>query len=202
MHRGNVYNSYQISILMSINVFIIHGTGGNPNGNWFPWLKKELEKLNYKVFIPKFPTPKDQNLDKWLKILNNHNKDIDENTIFIGHSLGSAFILDYLERSSKKIKSAYLIAGFIGFLNNKHFDDLNGSFTNKDFNWDKIMKNCSKFYIISSDNDPYVPLAKGKELANKLDSNLILIKNAGHINSDSGFIKFDFLLDKISKKLQ
>ena len=64
------------------------------------------------------------------------------------------------------------------------------------------MKNCSKFYIISSDNDPYVPLAKGKELANKLDSNLILIKNAGHINSDSGFIKFDFLLDKISKKLQ
>src|SRR3989338_4142675 len=39
------------------NVFIFHGTGGYPEENWFPWLKKELEELECKVIIPKFPSP-------------------------------------------------------------------------------------------------------------------------------------------------
>jgi len=38
------------------NAFIIHGTGGYPEENWFPWLKKKLEEFNYKVFVPQFPT--------------------------------------------------------------------------------------------------------------------------------------------------
>jgi predicted alpha/beta hydrolase family esterase len=44
------------------NIFIIHGSYGNPDENWFPWLKKELEQEGHKVFVPKFPTPEDQSL--------------------------------------------------------------------------------------------------------------------------------------------
>lgn len=47
--------------------FIIHGVGGHPEENWFPWLKKELEKIGYRVFVPKFPTPEGQTLTNWLK---------------------------------------------------------------------------------------------------------------------------------------
>ena len=44
---------------------IIHGSYGSPDENWFPWLKKELQKIGYKVFVPAFPTPKNQKLGVW-----------------------------------------------------------------------------------------------------------------------------------------
>lgn len=186
-------------------VFIIHGTGGNPKGNWFPWLKSTLELLGCEVFVPELPTPKDQNLNNWISSFQakGYLDKIDENSIFVGHSLGPAFILSVLEslKLSKPIKACFFVSGFIGLLNNKTFDDLNKTFTTKKFDWTKIKKNCKRFYIINSDNDPYVPLMKGKELADKLNCKLSVVKNAGHINQESGHITFDFLLDKIKKEL-
>lgn len=34
---------------------IFHGAFGSKTGNWFPWLKTELEKLNQDVILEQFP---------------------------------------------------------------------------------------------------------------------------------------------------
>jgi len=181
--------------------FIIHGSYGNPNENWFPWLKKELESEGHTVFLPKFPTPEDQSLESWLKIFENYNQQVDNNTIFIGHSLGPAFILSILEKLDlpKPIKACYFISGFLRELGNKEFDDINKTFTNKNFDWKKIKKNCKEFYIYHSDNDPYVPLEKSEELAKNLGTSPIIIKGAGHFNEGSGYTKFERLLEYIKE---
>ncbi len=101
---------------------IIHGTYGSPNENWFPWLKVELKKIGWRVFTPKFPTPKNQSLATWLEAFAEYEQYINEDTIFVGHSLGPAFILRILEQANAKIQSAYLISGFTGLLNNPTFD--------------------------------------------------------------------------------
>jgi serine hydrolase len=177
------------------SAFIIHGTYGNSKENWFPWLKQELEKSDYKVVIPDFPTPENQTLENWLNIFKKHEKDLNEKTILIGHSLGCAFILTLLEKH--QAKAAYLVSAFIGTLDICDIDELNFSFTEKKFDRNKIKSNCNKFTLFHSDNDPYVPLKKAEELKNKLDAKLIMINQAGHFNEKSGYKKFEEIKNKI-----
>lgn len=182
-------------------IFIIHGTEGYPEENWFPWLKKELEKLGHKVFVPQFPTPEGQTLENWLKVMENYKEQINKDTILVGHSIGCAFIINFLEKINKQIKAAFLVAGFLKKLNKPEYIELNKTFVNKTFDWDKIKQNCKEFYVFNSDNDPNVPLEKGQELAQKLDTDLILIKNAGHFNKAAGYLKFEELLSEIKEIL-
>lgn len=181
------------------NIVIIHGTGGDPQGNWFPWLKTELEKSGHRVYVPRFPTPQKQTLETWLNVFGGYEKYLDENAIIIGHSLGAAFLLSIIEKLDHPIKAAYLVSGFIGLINNLAFDELNRTFTVRDFNWTKIRHDCEEFYVISSDNDPFVPVQKGEELAKNLNVKMIILGGAGHINKDSGYVKFELLLNLILK---
>jgi predicted alpha/beta hydrolase family esterase len=173
-----------------MNAIIIHGTGGSPEGNWFPWLMTELEKKGYTVHIPRFPTPDGQNLEAWLEAFKPYEQYMGD-CIIIGHSLGPAFILTLLE--THKAKAAYLVSGFLGLLHNPSFDELNKTFMDKDFDFEEIKKNCPHFTIINSDNDPYVPLDKGREISNLLQCPLIILKGAGHINSEVGITEFPLL---------
>jgi uncharacterized protein len=180
------------------SAFIIHGAYGNPQENWFPWLAMELEYQGFNVYAPKFPTPERQSLEEWYAILKPYESHINEQTIMIGHSLGPSFILTILERVNTPIKACFFVAPFIGLLNNLDFDEINKTFVEKDFDWRKINSNCKKFSLYSSDDDPYVPLDKGKFLSDKLKSNLNVITHAGHFNKSSGYLSFPKLLHDIS----
>ncbi len=177
-------------------VFIIHGAYGDGNENWIPWLKGNLEKLGFEVVVPKFPTPEDQTLENWFKVFDLYSKKVDSKTIFVGHSLGCPFILNLFEKYDFKTKSCFLVAGFAELLD-QPIDKINKTFVDRDFDWEKIKDSCKNFYLFNSDDDPYVPLEKGKELAKKLSGELVVVKGAGHFNEKAGFLRFDELLEKI-----
>ena len=180
-------------------IFIIHGAYGSPEENWFPWLKKELEAEGHTVFTPTFPTPEGQNLESWTAIISQYKQDIDKNTIFIGHSVAVAFILQLLETTP--VKAAVFVSGWTGPLGNPTFDTINKTITNRTFDFKAIQKNCSTFLIYHSDNDPYVSLELGKELAEKLEVKLTLISGAGHFNKDSDYTTFERLLTDLKEIL-
>ena len=179
-----------------MNFIIIHGVYANPQSNWFPWLKNKLETNGHEVIIPKFPTPLNQNLESWLRVMNKFEDKVGKETILIGHSLGAAFILDYLEQANKKIKAAFLVSGFHRQLGSP-YDEINKTFVDKDFDWEKIRKNCGKFFLFCSDNDQYISLDVSKELAKKLGAEINLIKNGSHLNKEAGFKEFPFLAEKL-----
>jgi predicted alpha/beta hydrolase family esterase len=178
-------------------IIIIHGTMGSPSGNWFPWLSSQLSSNDTKVIIPKMPTPENQSLSSWFESYNSKVGMLSSEDIIIGHSLGAVFLLRLLEKSETKIKAGILVSGFTGYLNLADFDKLNSSFIEEQFNWSEIKSKADKIISIHSDKDPYIPMSQSIELSNKLSISSTIIPNAGHLNSESGYDKFPFLLSLV-----
>jgi len=178
-------------------VIIIHGTTGSPDENWYPWLKRELLSRGHSVLVPRFPTPQGQSLAAWKEAFYNQVASLDSQMVLVGHSLGAGFILTLLEESSIPILATFFICGFLGKLGLPEFDILNESFVCRDFDWRKISLNCGDCFVVNSDNDPYVHLSKGEELAQKLKVPLTVLSGAKHINEAAGYTSFPFILQKI-----
>lgn len=184
-----------------VKVVIIHGSYGTPEENWFPWLADMVEKKGYEAIRPKLPTPENQNLDNWRKEFKKQVGELDEDMILVGHSLAPGFILNLLEESSNKVFATFMVSCFLGKLGLEDFDPINSTFVCKDFDWEKIKENAGEIYIYNSDNDPYVPLEKGQQIADNLGVKLNVIKNGGHINKGAGFEEFPQLFNDISNKI-
>lgn len=178
-------------------VFIIHGTWGSPEDNWFPWMKIRLESQWYRVFIPKFPTPHNQSIDSWMNEFEQYKKHINKDTIFIAHSVWPAFVLSVLESLNTSVKACYFASGFLELLQLPEFDILNETITSKQFNWEKIHENCKYFYMCHGWDDPYVPFHSAEILADNLKVEIDMIKWGWHLNDESGYSEFEYLLGKI-----
>jgi predicted alpha/beta hydrolase family esterase len=183
---------------MATRVFIFHGTEGYPEENWFPWMKSELEKKGCEVIVPHFPSPPviAAKIIEWFDVLNPYIHDMDEDTIIIGHSLGGVFTLRVLEKLNHPIKAAFFTGTPVGVRPILNYER-DAAFSGFDFDWPTIRSNASHFEVYQSDDDPYVGLDNGKELAKHLDVALNFIPNAGHFNKTAGYLTFEALRDKI-----
>lgn len=179
-------------------IFVFHGVGGHSKENWFPWLKESLEAENHQVIVPDLPHPDHPTLTEWINDFKQHEELMDENTIFVGHSLGGAFALRLLEKAQKPIRATFLIASVWGVMGNQ-FDPLMTTFTVPPYDWNSIKQRSKFFSVIHSDNDPYIRLSQAEELAKNLGITLTLIKGGGHFNEAAGYRDFPFLLSEITR---
>ncbi len=162
---------------------------------FLPVAEKKAWKKGHKVYAPFFPTPLGQTLDNWMNEFEPYWQYVNEETAFVGRSIGPAFILRLLEKSRVNVKAAFLVAGFCSDLGVHEFRPLIRTFIGKPFKWGKIKANCEKFFVYNADNDRFVPLKNGRELAKRLGTRIILVKGADHF----GLRKFPQLLNGIKK---
>ena len=183
---------------MKANVFIFHGTEGYPEENWFPWMKEKLEAEGCRVTVPQFPSPPGLpcKILEWFDVLKKYEKEITENTILIGHSLGGLFTLRILGKLNHPIRAAVFVGTPIGVGRILNYDRDN-SFGGFNFDWEGIKSKAKNFIVYQSDTDPYVGLENGEELAKKLGVELTFIANAGHFNKKAGYTQFPHLLEKL-----
>ena len=91
-----------------MKAILIHGNGDSkPIDNWFPYLKRELEKMGTKVEAPQFPYTELARSSYWLPFL--EKLKADENTIIVGHSSGAIAAMRYAE-THRILGSAFIEA--------------------------------------------------------------------------------------------
>lgn len=187
---------------MKPKIFIFHGTEGHPQENWFAWLKQELEAKGYEVTVPQFPSPPvvPAKISEWFDVLKEYENDITENTVIIGHSLGGIFTLRVLEKLNHPVKAAFFVGAPIGVRPILNYDR-DKAFSGFDFDWENIKEKAQDFVVYQSDDDPYVGLDNGKELAKNLGVELSFIPNAGHFNKRAGYTEFEDLKNKLLQLL-
>ena len=133
---------------------LLHGYTGSPETNFFPWLKSELEKTGSEVIVPKLPNSDDPKVYNQVEAVLS-SVDFDENTVVVGHSLGSIVALKILEKLEKPIHKTVLVASF----GENNFLDEN--FPEYAFDWKfdslKINQNGGEIIILRDTTDDVVP---------------------------------------------
>lgn len=179
---------------------ILHGTDATHTKNWFPWLKTELEKLGYEVWVPDLPGAKQPNVERYNKFLLGSGWDF-HNNLIIGHSAGAVEVLNLLENlpGNVKVDTAIMVAVFKGDLGWQVLHNLR----DLDFNYKKIRQKAKQLIVIHSDDDPYCPLEGAREIAEQLGAQLEVFHGMKHFskNTDPRFIKFPELLKLIKEQI-
>ncbi len=101
------------------NVIIIHGCPRDAekamgpkartyDKHWIPWIKKELVKKGIKTETPLMPEPWAPDYSKFKQEFEKY--EVGENTILVGHSCGTAFLVRWLGETKRKIVKLVLVA--------------------------------------------------------------------------------------------
>ncbi|MDE2019637.1 MAG: serine hydrolase family protein [Patescibacteria group bacterium] len=190
---------------MQKRVFIVHGWDGYPEEGWFPWLKKELEAKGFSVVVPQLPKADEPRINNWVPELKRAVGNPDEQTYFVGHSMGCQTIARYLETLSEDVKvgGVVFVAGFFKKLTNLENDNVVKSVSDEwlktPVNLRAISKHIKTSIAIFSDNDPYVPIENKDDFAGILGSEVIIEHSKNHFSGSTGTTQLPIALESVLK---
>ncbi|EMQ4855845.1 serine hydrolase family protein [Morganella morganii] len=178
-------------------IIIVHGYTASPSDNWFQWLKESLESLGATVNIPLMPDSHSPDPKKWQQHLIDAEIKIDKNTIFIGHSLGCITVLKFLTEQAPKgatIGGYILVSGFDHSL--ESLPELHAH-VQEPLDYDKLIEISDKRISVISSNDWVVNPQASKDLANALQTQILIVNDAGHFLDREGYTEFPALRELI-----
>ena len=184
-------------------VIITHGWDGYPEEGWFPWLKKELEARGFNVFVPQLPEPNEPRINNWVPKLKEVVGKPDEQTYFVGHSMGCQTIARYLEAlpNDVKVGGVVFVAGFFKRLTNLEDDGVVRSVSDEwlktSISLKKVAEHLKASVAIFSDNDPYVPTDNKDDFSNVLGSKIVIEHSKGHFSGSTGTAELPIALEAV-----
>ncbi|MBU6310799.1 alpha/beta hydrolase [Patescibacteria group bacterium] len=172
-------------------VFLVHGYKTTPNGAWFPWLMGELKKRALFAYALDMPTPEFPVRDEWIQeIACAVDRHEGSERYLVGHSLGVAAILDYLQSDqAQPVRGAVLVSGRI-----EPSPALRTAGFYQTFEYQRIRSNCERFAVIHAVDDDMVPIENGVTLAGALGVDLTTLPAGKHLTGSQGVFELPEVL--------
>ena len=121
---------------------------------------------------------------------------INEKTTIIAHSIAPVFVSKFLVENRVKVRKLIFVCGFNNYFGiNEEYDTVN-----KTMYFDNLVdvkQYANEIICFYSNNDQYVKYDVEKYFADKIATEQVLIPNAGHINSESGYDTFEDIVNYI-----
>jgi len=186
-----------------MNCIIIHGCPSDEekamnsetrtyDKHWIPWIKKELSSKGIKTETPLMPKPWKPDYNRFKCEFEKYK--VTEDTVLVGHSCGSAFLVRWLGETKQKISKLILVAPWK--IPDKNDEDRIAFYT---YLIDKTIKSRVKKIVMFTADDEEDDGKKSVEIFHKsLGGKVIELKGHGHYTlGDMGTEEFPELLKEI-----
>lgn len=180
---------------------LLHGTDGTPDGGWRPYVKAELEKRGYEVWVPALPNNHTPNMQVYNNFLLDGQWDFEENLV-IGHSSGAVQVLNLLmDARCPSLAGAVMVGAWAHNEDtDMETDQFKDTFPPNGFDFSLIKSKTKKLLFLHGSNDPYCPLEQAKWLAEQLGSDIVVIQGGGHLGGENGFGPFPQLIAELEQR--
>lgn len=169
-----------------VKTLILHGWGGSDAPHWQAQLACELAKNYGTVSFPLLDNCHFPSKNRWLKQVKQILNDFKPDTV-VCHSLANNLWM-WLCEEDEMIEIERLFMVSVPSLHTK----------------EKTIKTffpcplpsyiyAKEVHMIVSDNDPWVKLDEAKSIAEQYGATFTTLENAGHINEESGYGKWEYI---------
>ncbi len=164
-----------------MRIVLIPGYKATPASNFFPWLHNELRRMGHEVVLVNLPNPEAPLRDEWNKALLEQVGAVDDETVIVGHSLGGAAALRFLEAAEAfSTPHALVLVATPWMLNH---DDFRGFFMTE-LDYEVLMWKASKIAIVHAKDDAAIPFDHAEKYAKVLHARLVAPETGGHFQGE------------------
>jgi predicted alpha/beta hydrolase family esterase len=186
-------------------VFIVHRWSGNPESDWYQSVKNELENKGFEAIVPEMPNTHNPIIEERVNYLASLVGIPDENTYFIGHSIGAQTIMRFLETlpETVKIGGAVFVAGWFNLSDallteSQEIQDTAKPWIETPIDFAKVENICPKVKVFLSSNEPFGCVEENKKIfEEKLGAEVTVLENKGHFTEDDGITELPEVSDAI-----
>jgi len=194
IHGGDTFETYDEYVAF-LKSFLIESVDYFNRWRWKDSLQEKLGD-DFEVIAPKMPNKWNAKYSEWKIWFDKLVPFLNDNVIFVGHSLGGIFLAKYLSENKfpKIIKATFLVAA--------PYDAVDSEYTLADFvllnDLKLFQKQGGRIFLFQSKDDPVVPFADLEKYKKQLPTaECVVFEDRGHFGQE----EFPELVEMIKSQL-